>query len=75
MAKNMSFSLRWGNSCGTPFLKDKFCQENREWAYLQNYLEDRPQQQWTTFSITKKTNGKSIKRKTHRPRQSKKSQK
>ena len=72
MAKNMSFSLRWGNSCGTPFLKDKFCEEHREWAYLKDYLEDRPQQPWTTFSITKKNMVKSVKQKSHRPRKSKK---
>ena len=52
MAKNMSFSLRWGNSCGTPFDKNKFCNEHREWAYLREYLRDRPQQPWTTFTIT-----------------------
>jgi hypothetical protein len=52
MAKNMSFSLRWGNSCGTPFDKNKFCNEHREWAYLRDYLRDRPQQPWTTFTIT-----------------------
>ena len=52
MAKNMSFSLRWGNSCGIPFDKNKFCDEHREWAYLREYLEDRPQQPWTVFSIT-----------------------
>jgi hypothetical protein len=50
MAKKMSFSLRWGSSCGTPFLKDKFCDENRVWDYLRDYLHDRPQQPWTTFS-------------------------
>ena len=53
MAKQMSFSLRWGNSCGMPFIKDKFCDENRVWDYLRPYLHDRPQQPWTTFSITK----------------------
>jgi hypothetical protein len=52
MAKNMSFSLRWGNSCGIPFDKNKFCDQHREWAYLREYLEDRPQQPWTVFSIT-----------------------
>ena len=52
MAKNMSFSLRWGNSCGIPFDKNKFCNEHREWAYLREYLRDRPQQPWTTFTIT-----------------------
>jgi hypothetical protein len=52
MAKAMSFSLRWGCSCGTPFDKAKFCDEHREWAFLAPYLEDRPQQPWTDFSIT-----------------------
>lgn len=52
MAKAMSFSLRWGNSCGIPFDKNKFCDEHREWDYLRPYLEDRPQQPWTTFAIT-----------------------
>ena len=52
MAKNMSFSLRWGDSCGTPFYKDTFCNEHREWAYLRPYLNDRPQEPWTTFTIT-----------------------
>jgi hypothetical protein len=52
MAKNMSFSLRWGNSCGIPFDKNKFCDEHRQWAYLRDYLDDRPQQPWTTFTIT-----------------------
>lgn len=62
MAKDMSFSLRWGNSCGTPFDKNKFCDEHREWAYLRPYLEDRPQQPWTTFCIedgSTKSNSKS----------------
>jgi len=52
MAKNMSFSLRWGNSCGTPFDKNKFCDEHMEWNYLRDYLRDRPYQPWTTFTIT-----------------------
>jgi hypothetical protein len=52
MAKAMSFSLRWGNSCGIPFDKNKFCDEHREWDYLRPYLEDRPQQPWTTFTVT-----------------------
>lgn len=63
MAKAMSFSMRWGNSCGIPFDKNKFCDENRVWEYLRPYLEDRPQQPWTTFSITDSI---SAKNKTHR---------
>jgi hypothetical protein len=62
MAKAMSFSLRWGNSCGMPFNARKFCSENRVWDYLLPYLHDRPQQQWTTFRITNvNTRGKTIK--------------
>jgi hypothetical protein len=57
-AKNMSFELRWGNSCGIPFDKNKFCDEHREWDYLREYLEDRPTQDWTIFSI----NDKSVKK-------------
>jgi hypothetical protein len=52
MAKAMSFSMRWGDSCGIPFDKNKFCDEHMEWNYLRDYLRDRPQQPWTTFTIT-----------------------
>lgn len=52
MAKKMSFRLRFGDSCGIPFWKDKFCDEHRQWEYLRKYLHDRPQQPWTDFSIT-----------------------
>jgi hypothetical protein len=55
MAKKMSFCLRFGDSCGIPFFKDKFCDEHREWAYLRPYLHDRPQQPWTDFAITNTT--------------------
>jgi hypothetical protein len=74
MAKNMSFLLRWGNSCGIPFDKNKFCDENRVWDYLRSYLEDRPQQSWTKFSTmdknelnkTKKNSLKKIKTRKHK---------
>jgi hypothetical protein len=62
MAKKMSFELRYGNSCGTPFLKDQFCDRNRQWAYLRDYLHDRPQQPWTIFTVTNNyRSGKSAK--------------
>jgi hypothetical protein len=56
MAKAMSFSLRWGSSCGTPFDKNKFCDEHREWDYLRPYLDDRVKQPWTTFTVTNNYN-------------------
>ena len=54
MAKKMSFCLRYGDSCGIPFFKDKFCDEHREWAYLRPFLHDRLQQPWTNFTINSK---------------------
>jgi hypothetical protein len=63
MAKNMSFSLRWGSSCGIPFYANKFCSENRVWDYLLPYLQDRPQHEWTTFRITNtKSKSKTLKK-------------
>lgn len=53
MAKNMSFLLRWGNSCGIPFDKNNFCDKNKVWEHYRDYLDDRPQQPWTIFSIYK----------------------
>lgn len=52
MAKNMSFSLRWGSSCGKPFMKDAFCDKQRVWNYLRPYLHDRLSYPWTTFTIS-----------------------
>jgi hypothetical protein len=51
MAANMTLCLRWGDSCGIPFDKTRFCDEHREWKHLEPYLEDRPTQPWTEFSI------------------------
>jgi hypothetical protein len=53
MAKNMSFSGRFGNSCGIPFITDKFIKEHRQYEKFAPYLHDRPSQEWTDFSIEK----------------------
>ena len=76
MAKKMSFLLRWGNSCGIPFDAKKFCSENRVWDYLLPYLEDRPEQPWTTFAISNSciSNGRiSNKRRSTKNKKTKKS--
>lgn len=56
MAKNMSFLIRWGNSCGTAFNKTKFCNKHIQWADFEPYLHDRPSQPWTVFTITNMNN-------------------
>jgi len=57
MAKQMSFSARWGSSCGTPFDKTEFCKRNLIWKDYEPYLRDRPSQPWTDFSIDKTLRG------------------
>lgn len=50
MAKNMSFSGRFGSSCGTPFMVDLFCDEHRQWKNFKPYLRNRVSQDWTVFT-------------------------
>jgi len=52
LAKKMSFIGRFGNSCGTSFLKDEFCKKHRQYYKFCPYLRDRPSQPWTEFTIT-----------------------
>ena len=55
MTKKMSFSMRWGSSCGTAFDKTAFCDEHRQWKAMEPYLRDRPSQPWTDFTIATNT--------------------
>ena len=49
MAKQLSFSARWGRACGTPFVAADFFAAHPQWNYLEGYLDDRPTQPWTVF--------------------------
>jgi hypothetical protein len=51
LAKKMSFSGRWGSSCGTAFKADEFVKKHRQYAKFLPYLRDRPSEPWTEFSI------------------------
>jgi hypothetical protein len=50
MAKNMSFSGRYGNSCGIPFVAAQFFKEHRQYEKFVPYVKDRLGQPWTDFS-------------------------
>jgi hypothetical protein len=54
LAKNMSFVMRWGNSCGIPFDKNEYCDKNMQWNVFRPYLFDRPTQQWSLFKMANK---------------------
>ena len=58
LAKKMSFSGRWGSSCGTPFVSKTFFNKHRQWIQYEPYLHDRPRQPWTTFSANAKERNK-----------------
>lgn len=49
LAKNMSFSMRWGSSCGTAFDKEAFFNKHIQWKRFKNWILDRPSQPWTLF--------------------------
>lgn len=50
LCNNMQFLARWGSACGTPFMKDEFCDLRHEWNYQRPYLDDRPKKTWVTCS-------------------------
>jgi hypothetical protein len=56
MAKKISFSARFGNSCGMPFIADEFFKKHRQWEIFKPYIKDRPSAPWTDFAIVDKSN-------------------
>jgi hypothetical protein len=54
MAKEMSFSARWGSACGRPFDGAKFLEDHPQYYWLEGLLPDRPTQPWTTFKAGEK---------------------
>ena len=53
MAKKMYICGRFGNSCGTPFLKDEYFKNNRQFEIYEPYIFDRPSQPWTEIPFSK----------------------
>ena len=51
MARDLSLWARWGNSSGMPFVASEYLEEHPQWDYLEGYLEDRPTQPWTVFTV------------------------
>lgn len=49
MAKQMSFTARWGSACGTPFNAKTFLEKHSQFDWMNGLLKDRPAQPWTSF--------------------------
>jgi hypothetical protein len=64
-AKKMIICGRYGSSCGTPFIKDEYIKEHRQYEIFSPFLLDRPTQEWTIFknNFTVKKKGKNNKTK------------
>ena len=49
MARQMSFSARWGSACGIPFNAKAYLEKHSQFDWLDGLITDRPTQPWTTF--------------------------
>ncbi len=49
MAKQMTFSARWGSACGIPFNAKAFLDAHPQFDWMNGLLKDRPSQPWTVF--------------------------
>jgi hypothetical protein len=54
MAKQMSFSARWGSACGIPFDAEKFLEQHPQFDWMTGILKSRPSQSWTEFRAGEK---------------------
>jgi hypothetical protein len=54
MARNMSFSARWGSACGTAFAAEKFLKAHPQFDWMKDILVSRPSEPWTDFSAGEK---------------------
>jgi hypothetical protein len=54
MAKQMSFSARWGSACGTAFNAEAFLKRHPQFAWQRGILYSRGAQPWATFTAGEK---------------------
>jgi hypothetical protein len=52
LAKEMKFDMRYGNSCGIPFIAKEYFKKHIQWRNFEPYIFDRPTQPWHVFGIT-----------------------
>ena len=54
MAKQMSFTARWGQACGMAFDAKKYLEAHSQFDWMNGLLKDRPSQPWTEFRAGEK---------------------
>ena len=58
LAKKMQILMRYGNSCGIPFVAKEYFKKHIQWKNFEPYVFDRLTQPWTTFGISGKIRGR-----------------
>ncbi len=51
MAKNMSFTCRWGAACGRAFDARLYLAAHPQFDWMEGILKSRPSQPWTQFRV------------------------
>jgi hypothetical protein len=54
MARNMSFTARWGSGCGMAFDAAKFLEDHPQFDWMKDILKSRPSEEWTVFNAGEK---------------------
>jgi hypothetical protein len=49
MAKQMSFSARWGSACGIGFDAKAYLEKHQQYDWMEGLIKDRPSEPWTMF--------------------------
>jgi hypothetical protein len=71
----MGFFGRFGNSCGTPFIKKDFCNKHIQYENFCPYLKDRPSQPWSYFTVASTKHNKTATNKTIKHKKTNKTRK
>jgi len=61
LAKEMKMVMRYGNSCGIPFVAKDFFKKHIQWRNFEPYVFDRLTQPWTTFGSSEQEDTVDIK--------------
>jgi len=57
MAQQMMICGRYGNSCGTSFIKNDFIKTHRQYEIFSPYLKDRPSEEWSNLTLEMQKGG------------------
>lgn len=60
LAKQMKIEMRYGNSCGIPFVAKTFFEKHIQWSIFEPYIMDRLPQPWTIFGSWTNSNSKDM---------------